>query len=149
MELIRTTNANEDFRAMVRELDAHLAITDEDEHDFYHQYNGLEGITHVVVAYEDEAPVACGALKPFDERTVEVKRMFTAPEARGKGIAVRVLKALEDWAREDGYPAAVLETGKRQPYAIRLYEKCGYERMAENYGQYVGMDNSVCMRKGL
>ncbi|WP_407524361.1 GNAT family N-acetyltransferase [Lacibacter sp. MH-610] len=55
---------------------------------------------------------------------------------------------LEQWAKEEGYSAAVLETGKKQPEAIRLYEKCGYSRIP-NYGQYAGVENSVCMKKEL
>ena len=148
MLLLRTDNTSEDFRALVRLLDAHLAVTDEDEHDFYHQYNGLDAIRHVVVLYEDDAPLACGAFKEYAADTVEIKRMFTAEAARGRGLAVRVLDELEAWAAEEGYSTAVLETGKRQPYAVRLYEKQGYAR-TPNYGQYAGMDNSVCMEKKL
>lgn len=145
--LIRTDAHHPEFRALVEQLDAHLAITDEDEHDFYHQYNGLEEIKYVVMAQLSGVPVACGAIKHYAENTMEVKRMFTAPAQRGKGIAVEVLAELEAWARELGYASCILETGVRQPYAIRLYEKQGYQRMAENYGQYRGVDNSVCMEK--
>ena len=146
MKLVRTDNSREDFRALVKRLDAHLAVTDEDEHDFYHQYNGLDAIKHVVMAYEGGTPIACGAIKAYDDSTMEVKRMFTAEAARGQGIAVIVLGELEDWAKELGYTRCLLETGKRQPYAVRLYEKCGY-RVVPNYGQYAGMENSVCMEK--
>lgn len=146
MKLIRTDNSSEDFRALVSLLDAHLAITDEDEHDFYHQYNGLDEIKHVVMAYVGETPVACGAVKHYDKQTVEVKRMFTSAEHRGKGIAMQVLDEMEAWAVELGYHRCLLETGKRQPYAIRLYEKQGYT-VVPNFGQYAGMENSVCMEK--
>ena len=148
MKLLRTDNTSEDFRALVSLLDAHLAVTDEGEHDFYHQYNGLDAIKHVVMAYEEEVPIACGAFKYFEEGTVEIKRMFTLEEARGRGIAVLVLAELEAWAAEEGFSKAILETGKRQPYAVRLYEKQGYT-VIPNYGQYAGMDNSVCMDKAL
>lgn len=147
--LTRTTADHPEFRALVVLLDAHLAVTDEDEHDFYHQFNGLASIKHVVLAHEKGEAVACGAIKAFDETTMEVKRMFTAEAARGRGIAVTVLDELEAWARELGFTRCVLETGVRQPYAIRLYEKQGYERMTKNYGQYAGVANSVCMEKVL
>lgn len=146
--LLRTDATSKDFRALVVLLDAHLAVTDEDEHDFYHQYNGLDDIKYVVMAYAGEAAVGCGAIKHFDDGTVEVKRMFTSPEQRGRGIAVMVLDELETWAKELGYDRCLLETGKRQPYAIRLYEKQGYTQVP-NYGQYAGMENSVCMDKSL
>lgn len=147
LTLTRTTNANLEFQELVVLLDMHLAVTDEDEHDFYHQYNGLEEIKHVVLLHDEDRPLACGAIKKVDATTVEVKRMFTKPAARGRGCAVLVLDELESWARELGYSRCILETGVRQPYAIRLYEKQGYTRMAENYGQYQGVANSVCMEK--
>lgn len=148
MKLLRTDNSSEDFRALVKLLDAHLAVTDEDEHDFYNQYNGLDAIKHVVIAYDEEEPLACGAFKDYGDGTVEIKRMFTHEAARGKGIAVAVLIELEAWAAEEGFTKAILETGRRQPYAVRLYEKQGYN-VIPNYGQYAGMDNSVCMDKAL
>jgi GNAT superfamily N-acetyltransferase len=148
MKLIRTDNTSEDFRALVNLLDAHLAVTDEDEHDFYHQYNGLDEIKYVVMANDGNTPEACGAVKHYDKQRVEVKRMFTSEGYRGQGIAVQVLDDLEAWAVELGYSHCLLETGRRQPYAIRLYEKQGYT-IVPNYGQYAGMENSVCMEKEL
>jgi GNAT superfamily N-acetyltransferase len=79
---------------------------------------------------------------------MEVKRMYTDPSVRGKGVASAVLRELEKWSRELGYSACVLETGWRQPEAVALYRKSGYEQIP-NYGQYAGMENSVCFRKPL
>lgn len=79
---------------------------------------------------------------------VEVKRMYTLPEYRGKGIAAELLGELEKWAAELEYGRCVLETGLKQPGAIRLYEKSGYIVMP-NYGQYVGVENSVCFEKSI
>ncbi len=101
---------------------------------------------HVVVAYSGEIPVACGAIKEFDAETMEVKRMFTADDHRGKGLARQVLNELEIWALELGYSKCILETGKRLPDAVRLYQKNGYLPIP-NYGQYVTMVNSVCFEK--
>lgn len=72
--------------------------------------------------------------------------MFVKPECRGQGIAQAVLAELESWAGELGFKECVLETGKKQPEAIRLYQKSGYE-LIPNYGQYAGIENSVCMKK--
>jgi GNAT superfamily N-acetyltransferase len=144
--ILRTDSSSDDFQNLIKLLDAHLAVTDEDEHDFYNQYNGTDSIKHVVLAYTGETPVGCGAVKHYDKQTVEVKRMFTSAEHRGKGIAVKVLNELEAWAVELGYSRCLLETGRRQPYAIRLYEKQGYA-VVPNFGQYAGMENSVCMEK--
>ena len=74
--------------------------------------------------------------------------MYTLPESRGKGIATKVLIELENWAAELSYEKCILETGKRQPEAIRLYTKNRY-KLIPNYGQYVNMDNSVCFEKYL
>jgi len=148
MQLRRTDNTNADFRALVKRLDAHLAVTDEDEHDFYHQYNGLDAIKHVVMLYDGDVPLACGAFKQYADNTVEIKRMFTAEAARGQGLGMKIIAELEAWAAEEGFTKSILETGKRQPYAVRLYEKAGYA-VIPNYGQYAGMENSVCMEKPL
>lgn len=148
MNLLRTNVTNLDFVQLVAQLDAYLTITDGDEHDFYDQYNGLDDIKYVVVLYEDEKALACGAIKAFSDTAMEVKRMYTEPDARGKGYASRILQHLEQWAKELGYAKCVLETGIRQREAVRLYEKCGYTRIP-NYGQYAGVANSVCFEKSV
>lgn len=149
IDIIRTDSENADFRALVALLDADLAVRDGDEHGFYAQYNKLNSIRNVVVAYKGGRAVGCGAFKPFDgPGTVEIKRMFVELEFRGQGIAQEVLRELERWAAEEGFAIFVLETGKKQPEAIRLYEKSGYD-LIPNYGQYAGVENSVCMRKEL
>lgn len=144
----RTNSDNTDFQNLVRDLDKELAIRDGEEHAYYAQFNKIDMIKHVVVAYENDEAVGCGAIKSFDENSMEVKRMFVPEEKRSKGIASIVLKELENWASELGFPKCVLETGYKQPEAIRLYEKNGYAKIP-NYGQYIGMDNSVCFEKVL
>lgn len=74
--------------------------------------------------------------------------MFTAPEFRGNRLGAVVLSALEDWAEELGYERCILETGLRQPEAIRLYEHEGFQRIP-NYEPYKEMVNSVCFEKRL
>ncbi|WP_316735559.1 GNAT family N-acetyltransferase [Pedobacter aquatilis] len=144
--LIRTDSANSDFKQLVVLLDKDLAVRDGAEHSFYAQYNKIDLIREVVVAYQDGVPVACGAIKPFSETAAEVKRMFVHPEFRKQGFAARILTELEQWAAELGYSECVLETGKKQPEAISLYQKLSY-KITQNYGQYIGVDNSVCMAK--
>ena len=146
--IIRTNSQDEQFVALVRLLDADLRIRDGAEHDFYAAYNKIDSIAHVVVAYVEDVAVGCGAIKKFDDGTIEIKRMYVRTEQRGKGIAGEVLRELELWAVELGFNEAVLETGKKQPEAIRLYEKSGYKHIP-NYGQYQGVENSVCMKKSL
>jgi GNAT superfamily N-acetyltransferase len=144
----RTDSENVEFVELVRLLDEELKIRDGDEHSFYAQYNKLDLIKHVVLAYENEEAIGCGAFKKYGRDTVEIKRMFVNPAKRGKGIAVEILRELETWAGEENFAYAILETGYNQPEAIRLYQKSGYE-IIPNYGQYEGVDNSLCMKKRL
>ncbi len=148
MNILRTTSDNDDFRRLVSDLDKELAIRDGDEHAFYSQYNKLDTIKHAVVVYLNDEAVGCGAVRAFDERSVEIKRMFVPPEHRGQGIAKAILRELETWATELSFQRCILETGLKQPEAIALYHREGYE-VIPNYGQYDGVDNSVCMRKPL
>ena len=148
ISIIRTDSDHEGFRQLVAQLDAYLAEMDGDEHAFYHQYNHIDKLKQVIVAYDGDTAVGCGAVKPFSDTEMEVKRMYVAPGHRGMGIAKNILSELEKWSAELGYKACVLETGKRQIEAVSLYPACGY-RVTPNYGQYIGMDNSVCMRKEL
>lgn len=146
--LIRTNSLNEDFIHLVKYLDAELAQLDGDEHAFYAQLNKTHNLNHVIVAYEDDKPIACGALREHSPTTMEVKRMYTLPGNRGKGIATKILTELENWAAELFYQKCILETGKRQPDAIWLYQKNGY-KIIPSYGKYLVMENSVCFEKEL
>jgi GNAT superfamily N-acetyltransferase len=92
--------------------------------------------------------VACGALRLLEGDMAEVKRMYVEPAARGRGLAKRLLAALEDAARRMGYVTLRLETAHRQPEAIRLYESAGYLRI-DPFGIYVGSRRSVCFEKRL
>ncbi|QOD59766.1 GNAT family N-acetyltransferase [Polaribacter haliotis] len=148
MKIIRTNSENKDFINLVKELDAYLKITDGEEHSFYNQFNNIDVLRNVVVIYVDEIAVGCGAIKKFDYSSMEVKRMYVSPENRGKGIAQKILSELEIWAKELGNKKCVLETGKRQKEAVRFYKKCNY-KIIENYGQYIGMENSICFEKQL
>lgn len=148
LTFLRTNSTHQDFISLVRHLDIELATIDGDEHDFYAQYNKIDKINHVVVAYENELPIACGAIKQFSENTMEVKRMYILAPYRGKGTASGVLIQLEKWAAEMNYSHCILETGIRQPDAIRLYGKNGYLPIP-NYGQYAGVENSRCFEKAL
>jgi putative acetyltransferase len=128
IKILRTDSSHPDFVALVRQLDANLAIRDGDEHSFYAQFNKINMIKQALVAYnEANEPVGCGAIKAFDEEAVEVKRMWVEPAFRGNGIASDILKHLEEWAKELGYKRAVLETGKKQLEAMQLYPKNGYQ----------------------
>jgi len=146
--LKRTDSNNQDFIELVKQLDADLAIRDGDDHAFYNQFNSITMIKYAIVAYENNNPVGCGAIKTFGNEAMEVKRMYVLPPHRGKGIAGIVLNELEQWAKELGYLKCVLETGINQPEALALYNKSGFKRIP-NYGQYANVPSSFCFEKDL
>jgi putative acetyltransferase len=146
--LQRTNSSNPQFRTLVNELDQHLRIRNGEIMDIYDQHNVIENIDTVVIACLENVPVACGCFKPFDEESVEIKRMFVKEEARGKGISLTVLTELENWARELCLNYTVLETGVKQIEALGLYPKAGYVDIPR-YGPYVDLPDSICFRKSL
>ncbi|MGV8946077.1 MAG: GNAT family N-acetyltransferase [Lutibacter sp.] len=146
IKLLRTNAINADFIELVKSLDADLKITDGEEYSFYDQFNKLENIKQVIVAYDNSNPVGCGAIKKYEGNTAEIKRMFVAQNGRRKGIATKILIELEQWAKELSYAKCVLETGVNQPEAIEFYRKNGYQ-IITNYGQYENAINSVCFQK--
>ncbi|MFA6469648.1 MAG: GNAT family N-acetyltransferase [Bacteroidota bacterium] len=145
---IRVNSGNHDFINLVKQLDADLATRDGDAHPFFAQFNTIITIKYAVVAYENGIPAGCGAIKEYEQGIMEVKRMFTVPSCRGKGVATMVLAELERWSGELACKKCILETGQRQPEAIELYKKNGYT-IIPNYGQYVDVKSSVCFEKHL
>ena len=145
---IRTNSDNEQFQKLVGELDSDLRIRDGEDHLFYAQFNKIDTIKKVIVAYENELPVGCGAIKEYVGDVMEVKRMYVLPGNRNRGIASTILKELECWAIELKMSKLLLETGINQPEAIALYKKSGYAPIP-NYGQYENIINSLCFEKVL
>lgn len=143
---IKTNSENEDFQKLVKELDKDLKIRDGEDHSFYAQFNKIDKIKYAIVAFDNEIPVGCGAVKEYSQDTMEVKRMYVLINRRGQGIASTILRELEQWAIELNYRKCVLETGKKQPEAIELYKKNGY-KIIPNFGQYENVENSVCFEK--
>jgi putative acetyltransferase len=146
MQFIRTNSDNKDFQKLVDALDTDLKIRDGEDNAFYAQFNKITTIKYAIVAYDGDLPMGCGAIKQYADDTMEMKRMYVLPEKRGHGIASSVLGELEIWAKELNYTRCILETGQKQPEAIALYKKEGYQ-IIPNYGQYEGIANSVCFEK--
>ena len=144
--LKRTNSSDPDFLKLVKLLDADLLAMYGDEMDFYKEFNTVEEIKHVIVAYHNNNPAGCGAFKQYAPGVMEVKRIFVDPAYRGKGIAEKVMTALEDWAAELAVKQMILETGDLQQAAVALYEKIGY-KLVDNYGQYSGAPSSICFSK--
>ncbi len=145
MQLIRTNSDNSDFKMLSALFDDYLVDIDGEERDFFAFYNNVQ-LDHVLVVYENSEVVGCGAFKKYDDAIAEIKRMFVHPNHRKKGIASLVLNELELWANDLGFTSYILETSPKLTCAIALYEKTGYQ-FIPNYGQYIGVENSVCMKK--
>jgi putative acetyltransferase len=143
--LTRTTSKNPDFQKLTAIFDEYLIDIDGDEKDFFASYNQIY-LENVVICYENSIAVGCGAFKKHENKTVEIKRMFVLPNQRGKGIANLILKELELWATELDNTNIILETSLKLEAAIALYLKSGYIPI-ENYGQYIGVESSYCMKK--
>lgn len=146
LKVVKTTSENPDFVSLIKTFDNYLWERYPELKTNYWGNNIIELNRNVIVIYLNEKPVACGCFKKYDKNTIEIKRMFVSPEARGLGLAQRVLKELEFWAKEFDYSVSVLETLYKQQEAISLYQKVGYA-IVDNYGPYVGLDKSVCMKK--
>ncbi len=146
IQLIRTGANNKDFLYLIELLDEVLQESDGEEHPFFAQFNKSEDLQNAVVVYLNSIPAGCGAIKKYSDDTAEIKRMFVRAEYRGQGLAKNILKELELWSKELKYSECILETGKKLSDAIRLYQSSGYE-IISNYGQYAGVEMSVCMRK--
>ena len=148
IKVVKTTNENKDFIALVSELDKSLWETYPELKSNYWGNNIIEFNPNVVIIYLDDVPVACSCFKKYDKNTIEIKRMFVSPEARGKRLAQLMLLELESWAKELGFSFSVLETLYMQEAAITMYKKTGYV-IVDNYVPYVGLKNSICMKKNI
>ncbi|MBL3549770.1 GNAT family N-acetyltransferase [Chryseobacterium sp. KMC2] len=146
MTIKRLDSTHPDFQNLVQLLDTDLAVHNGDDNAFFEQFNTIDKLKNCTVAYIDELPAACGAFKELSDNTVEIKRMYTNPTFRKRGLASGILRELENWAKELGFEKAVLETSVDLKNAISVYEKSGFYRIP-NYGQYIGIDNSVCFEK--
>ena len=146
--LKRTTTADKDFQLLVNRLDHELWDELKEDQATYDPHNKVPDIKTALLIYINDEPVACGCFKPFDEETIEVKRMFVQKAYRGLGLSKKILNELEQWAIENNYRQAVLETSIHFTTARKLYETSGYA-VIPNYGPYIGLQESVCMKKEL
>jgi GNAT superfamily N-acetyltransferase len=148
IECVKTTSENLDFIKLIDEFDHYLWKKYPELKSNYWGNNIIEINQNVLLIYLNNIPVACGCFKEYDTETIEIKRMFVSPEARGMGLAQIILKELELLASQKGFSYSILETLYKQEEAISLYQKVGYSIVA-NYEPYKGLTNSVCMRKSI
>lgn len=99
-----------------------------------------------VVAYVDGCPVACGAFRPLEDSTAELRRLYVHRDHRRKGLARAVLEHLKQAAVRLAYRRLVLETGYKQIAAMRLYESLGFLQIRP-FGEYANDPTSVCYER--
>jgi putative acetyltransferase len=120
---------SDDVRSLIGELNAVLLSLSPPEFCFHMTVEQMaEPATTVFIARENGCAVACGALRRHGDGIGEVKRMYTRPEAQGRGIGGRIVAEIEALARREGITQLVLETGDRHPAAWRVYERAGFAR---------------------
>ncbi|WP_379133702.1 GNAT family N-acetyltransferase [Paenibacillus sp. sgz500958] len=143
---------NKDLRGLIDRLDVELRQRYPHETIYAVDFTDpkVKEMTFVV-AYSNAVPIGCGALRPLDylgqeTAAMELKRFYVDPEYRKLGIAAQMLLFLEEKAWTAGYREIRLETGIKQPEAIALYTKHGYEPI-DLYGPYVGDPDSLCYGK--
>ncbi|QGQ99497.1 GNAT family N-acetyltransferase [Paenibacillus psychroresistens] len=99
-----------------------------------------------IIAYQNETPVGCGAIRPIDADSTELKRFYVEPAFRQQGIAKQMLVFLEEQAKALQFTRIKLETGAAQPEAVNFYEKHGYQAI-DKFGEYVDCISSLCYEK--
>ena len=144
----RTTTEHPDFIYLVSCLDNELWNELNEDQSTYDQYNKVPDIKTAIIIYDDEKPVAIGCYKEYNNDTIEIKRMYVDKAYRGKGLSKLVLNELENWAIENGFEYSILETSIHFDVAQSLYKNAGYY-VINNYDQYAGLEESVCMKKKL
>lgn len=149
-EFVRTDGKNEDFIENCRLLDMDLdrRVGRQIKREKYQKFNQLDEIQEAIVVYEDQKPAGGGAIRKYDDDTVELKRVFVHNEYQGRGIGSRLVSLLMEWAAELGYQRMILETGELLAESCAVYKKLGFE-VIPNYGPYVDMPESLCMARAL
>jgi GNAT superfamily N-acetyltransferase len=148
IRIVKSTSENKDFIALVAVLDQSLWESYPELKIDYWGNNIMELNPNVVIIYVDDVAIACACFKKYNINTIEIKRMFVSAELRGKGLAQKMLRELESWAKELGFSCSILETLYKQKTAIAMYQKVGYV-VTENYAPYIGRENSICMKKSI
>ncbi|ULH15875.1 GNAT family N-acetyltransferase [Deinococcus sp. KNUC1210] len=142
LQTLPLTNARAHFLMAEQQRELRRLYNDTDERTEPFDPASLAG--GVLLGYEEDGELlAIGGLKPLQDGSAEIKRMYTLPSARGRRLGRAVLEGLIEWGRAQGLTRLVLETGDQQAEALGLYQSSGFTRIP-NFGYYVGMENSLC-----
>ena len=148
MDYVRTDGKNEDFIENCRLLDMDLdrRVGKQIEREKYEKFNQLNEIREAILVYDNGKLVGGGAIRRYDDETVELKRVFVHNEYQGQGIGSTLVSLLIEWAAELGYRRMILETGELLAESCAVYRKLGFA-VIPNYGPYADMPESLCMAK--
>ena len=146
MEIRFVSAESADFRSLAAQLDAYYFTLVGDIQLKYAEPNRPENMNALVVAYEGEIPIACGAWKAIDPETAEIKRIFVDPAYRRKGAASRVIRSLEENVLASGRRKLILETAVDTSGSHALYLSLGY-KLRDYYGSPAGAENCMCFHK--
>lgn len=143
---VRCDGNNKDFIENCRLLDMDLdkRVGRVIKRDKYAQFNMLDKINEAIVVYRDDKPIGAGAIRYYDDKTAELKRVFVVPDEQGNGVGTLLVGKLIEWARELGYEKMILETGELLAESCHVYKKLGFVKIP-NYGAYADMPESLCM----
>ncbi|RTE05756.1 GNAT family N-acetyltransferase [Paenibacillus whitsoniae] len=149
LKLFFVPDTDPDLHALIAKLDDDLMQRYPKEDIFTVDFHAPYVKTmKFAVGYIDDRAVACGALRPLDEESTELKRFFVDPAYRKQGIASRLLAFLEGEALRQGKRWIRLEAGAPQPEALALYMKHGYSSIPR-FGEYVACASSLCFEKAI
>lgn len=150
MEFKRTGGQDKDFMENCRLLDQDLdrRVGKVIKRDQYKQYNQLDKVQEAIVVYQGGQAIGGGAIRKYDDKIAELKRVFVRPEFQGQGIGNKLVSLLMEWAAELGYRRMILETGELLAESCAVYKKLGFQ-VIPNYGPYVNMPESLCMARDL
>ena len=150
MNYKRTDGKDVDFIENCRLLDMDLdrRVGKKVKRDKYKKYNQLDEIQEAIVVYDDNKVIGGGAIRRYDDKNIELKRVFVHTEYQGQGIGSRLVTLLIEWAIELGYNRMILETGELLAESCAVYRKLGFQ-VIPNYGPYMDMPESLCMAKNL
>ena len=148
MDYVRTDGKNEDFIENCRLLDIDLdrRVGKQIEREKYEKFNQLNEIREAILVYDNGKLVGGGAIRRYDDETVELKRVFVHNEYQGQGIGSTLVSLLIEWAAELGYRRMILETGELLAESCAVYRKLGFA-VIPNYGPYADMPESLCMAR--
>ncbi|OAB45569.1 GNAT family N-acetyltransferase [Paenibacillus antarcticus] len=149
IKIVEVSSNHADLAIIIKKLDEYLLQKYPAEEIFGVDFSEpkVNDITFIV-AYLNEVPVGCGAIREIDKESTELKRFFVEQDFRNRGIAYEILMELELRAKTLGYTCIKLEAGEPQTEALSFYRKNGYYQI-DRFGEYVACESSICYEKKL